>query len=71
MKKSTVETVRTIGLLSSVGFAFVLAVALGAGAGYWLDRWLGTSPWLFLVLFFLGVAAGILNVFRMVKSSGL
>jgi ATP synthase protein I len=71
VKKSTVETVRTIGLLSSVGFAFVLAVALGAGAGYWLDRWLGTSPWLFLALFFLGVAAGILNVFRMVRSSGL
>jgi ATP synthase protein I len=71
VKKSTVETVRTIGLLSSVGFAFVLAVAFGAGAGYWLDRWLGTSPWLFLALFFLGVAAGILNVFRMVRSSGL
>ena len=58
------ETLRTIGALSTVGFAFVLAVVIGAGFGYLLDGWLGTSPWLFLVFFFLGVAAGILNVFR-------
>jgi F0F1-type ATP synthase assembly protein I len=29
-----------------------------------LDSWLGTSPWLFLLGFFLGLAAGILNVYR-------
>lgn len=69
--KSTADTVKTIGILSSVGFAFVLAIALGAGFGLLLDRWLGTSPWLFLIFFFLGAIAGILNVFRMVKSSGL
>lgn len=58
------ETLRTIGALSTVGFAFVLAVLVGAGVGWLLDSWLGTSPWLFLVFFFLGLAAGILNVFR-------
>ena len=71
VSKSTAETARTIGILSSVGFAFVLAVVLGAGFGLLLDRWLGTSPWLFVVFFFLGAVAGTLNVFRMVKSSGL
>ena len=69
--KSTAETVRTIGILSSVGFAFVLAVVLGAGLGLLLDHWLGTTPWLFVIFFFLGAVAGTLNVFRMVKSSGL
>ena len=71
VSKSTAETARTIGILSSVGFAFVLAVVLGAGFGLLLDRWLGTSPWLFVVFFFLGAVAGTLNVFRMVKRSGL
>ena len=58
------RTVRTIGTLSAVGLSFVLAVIMGAGAGYVVDRWLGSSPWGFLLFFFLGVAAGILNVIR-------
>ena len=71
VSKATADTVRSIGILSSVGFAFVLAVVMGAGLGLLLDRWLGTSPWLFVICFLLGAVAGTLNVFRMVKSSGL
>jgi ATP synthase protein I len=63
--ESTGRTIRNIGAMSAVGFMFVLAVVIGAGAGYLLDSWLGTSPWLFLLFFFFGVAAGILNVYRM------
>ena len=64
MKGSLPETIRTIGALSTVGFAFVLAVVIGAWFGWLLDGWLGTGPWLFILFFFLGLAAGILNVFR-------
>jgi ATP synthase protein I len=35
-----------------------IAVAIGAGIGYLLDRWLGTSPWLLVVFLLFGVAAG-------------
>ena len=64
-KTSTlVETVRTLGPLTSVGISFVLAIVMGAGIGLALDRWLGTSPWGFLVFFAIGVVAGILNVYR-------
>ncbi len=56
--------VRTIGALSSVGLAFVLAVVIGAWFGWILDGWFGTSPVGFLVFFFFGLAAGILNVYR-------
>ena len=62
--KSMAETMRSWGPLSAVGFSFVLAIIIGAAAGYYLDEWLGTSPWLFLLFFALGLAAGILNVFR-------
>lgn len=58
------ETVRTLGPLTSVGISFVLAIVMGAGIGLGIDRWLGTSPWGFLVFFVIGVAAGILNVYR-------
>ena len=35
-----------------------------AGLGIVLDRWLGTTPWLLIVFFVLGCAAGFLNVYR-------
>ncbi|HSL24216.1 MAG TPA: AtpZ/AtpI family protein [Vicinamibacterales bacterium] len=59
-----IQTIKTIGALSTVGISFVLAIVLGVAAGYFLDRWLGTSPWLFLLGFVFGLAAGVLNVVR-------
>lgn len=40
------------------------AVLVGAGIGIVLDRWLGTSPWLLILFFLVGAAAGFLNVYR-------
>ncbi len=38
---------------------------LGGGiVGWLLDHWLGTLPWLTLVMLFLGFGVGIWNVFR-------
>jgi ATP synthase protein I len=62
------RTLRSLGALSAVGLSFVFAVIIGAALGYVLDRWLGTTPWLFLVCFFLGLAAGIRAVFHTVGS---
>ena len=42
----------------------VAAVIVGGAIGYGLDRWLGSTPWLFLLFFVLGFAAGVLNVMR-------
>jgi F0F1-type ATP synthase assembly protein I len=58
------ETMRTVGPLASVGISFVLAIVMGAAIGLGIDRWLGTTPWGFLIFFVIGVAAGILNVYR-------
>lgn len=63
-EKSLARQLRTIGALSTVGFSFVLAVVIGVAFGMWLDSTLGTSPWLFLLFAFLGIAAGIVNVYR-------
>jgi len=36
-----------------------------------LDRWLGTRPWGMIVMFFLGTAAGMLNVWRALTDQGM
>lgn len=63
-RKSLPDTVRTIGALSTVGFAFVLAIVLGVAFGLLLDRWFGTKPVFFFIFFVIGLAAGVLNVYR-------
>jgi ATP synthase protein I len=38
---------------------------LGGGiVGWLLDRWLGTAPWLMLILMFVGFAGGFISVMR-------
>ena len=53
------------GIGFRAGVEVVAALVVGAGLGIMLDRWLGTFPWLFLVLFVVGGAAGVLNVYRL------
>jgi ATP synthase protein I len=64
MTPTSKPSMGSIGALSAVGIAFVIAVLFGFLIGWALDRWLGTSPLFLIVFFFLGVAAGIANVVR-------
>jgi ATP synthase protein I len=61
---SMADSMRTIGALSTVGISFVLAILIAFACGYYLDKWLGTGPWLVLLFLGFGLAAGILNVYR-------
>ena len=67
MVSTSRQTIRLIGQLSTVGLSFVFAIVLGFAAGYFVDTRFGTAPWLSLVGFFLGVAAGVLNVYRVMQ----
>ena len=49
-----------------IGIELVVAIVVATGLGWAIDRWFGTRPWGMIVLFFLGVAAGMLNVYRAV-----
>jgi ATP synthase protein I len=55
------------GAAVQIGIELVAGVIGGALLGYALDRWLGTWPVLFLVLFFMGAAAGMLNAYRYLR----
>lgn len=53
---------------------FIAGVVVGAGLGWIIDRWLGTSPWGLIVFLLLGFGAGVLNVLRsagMVADAGI
>ena len=58
---------------SSFGKAFQLstelvsAVLVATIIGFILDNWFDTKPWLIIAFFFIGVAAGIINVIRSAK----
>ena len=56
-----------IGFGFRIGIELVVAIGVATGLGWAIDRWLGTRPWGIIVLFFLGVAAGMLNVYRAVS----
>src|SRR4030095_11527666 len=55
---------KALAELSSIGMTLVLATVIGLAIGYYLDRWLGTSPWLVMIGLGLGIAAGFVNFFR-------
>ena len=60
---------KSLGEVASIGITMVAATVIGLGAGYYGDRWLGTSPWLTLVGLLFGIAAVFVNLFRSVKAA--
>lgn len=50
-----------------VGVEMIAGVVGGGLIGYGLDFWLETWPLLFIVFFFLGAAAGMLNAYRHIR----
>ena len=53
-----------MGSAFKLGTELIAAVAVGTIIGFILDSWFDTKPWLMIIFFFLGTAAGILNVIR-------
>ena len=56
---------------STVGMALVSGMLVGGAIGYFLDKWLGTSPWLLFIFLIFGVIAGIKNAIHYMKKAGI
>lgn len=69
-KEGGVEAYKRLYLLMTVGIQIVVSIMIGLGIGFFLDKWLDTKPWFILIFIFFGVAAGFLNVYRMVVKEG-
>jgi ATP synthase protein I len=57
------QLIKSLGFLSGVGISLVVAILIGLAMGYYLDQWLGTSPWMLLLFLLFGVAAGFRNIY--------
>jgi len=58
---------RELAFFSSLGLSIAFSIFIGTFAGYYLDKWLGTHPWLMLIGFIFGVAAGFSNILLAIK----
>ncbi len=70
MKDDQASLWRQLAGLSSLGITFGASIAIGAFIGIVLDRWLETSPWLTILFFVFGVAAGFFNLLKDLKRWG-
>ena len=57
----------SLGKALKISTELVAAVVVGSTIGFILDNWFDTKPLLTICFFFMGVAAGILNVFKSAK----
>ena len=49
---------------SHLGITFVITFGIFLAGGYFLDNWLGTSPWLFAFSVFPGLGAGFYMLYK-------
>jgi F0F1-type ATP synthase assembly protein I len=56
-----------VGYYTSMGFILPAGAVVGSVGGWLLDARLHTSPWLTVILGFLGAAGGLIEVLRMLK----
>jgi len=57
------QLIKSLGFLSSVGISMVASCLIGLAMGYYLDKWLGTTPWMTLIFLGFGIVSGFRNVY--------
>ena len=70
VQRSGVAGGGALGAGLRIAIELVAALCVGLALGWIFDRVFGTKPWGLIVFFFLGVAAGMLNVFRAARNIG-
>jgi ATP synthase protein I len=53
-----------------IGAELLAALIVGVALGWTCDHFLGTRPWGLIAFFFIGAAAGIMNVYRATQKMG-
>ena len=61
---------RELGRYSALGLELAIAVVIGLAVGYYLDKWLGTDPWMTVIWMGIGFAAGVRSLYRAALRSG-
>ena len=61
------KSTSTLGWGLRIGSEMIAALLVGGALGWGLDGLIGTKPWFLLAGFFVGFAAGLVNVQRAIK----
>jgi len=61
------EFVRAMSFFLQIGVTIIACLAVGIFLGWFLDRLLGTSPWLMMVCTFMGIGAAFKSIFDFAK----
>jgi len=67
LKDNKRSNASSLGKALKISTELVAAVVVGSTIGFLLDSWFDTKPLLIICFFIMGVAAGILNVFKSAK----
>ena len=63
-KGSSKIDLKKIAGLSSLVLMLPSSIAVGLLFGYYLDKWLGTDPWLLITFLLLGIVSGFYSLLR-------
>ncbi|MGH9903257.1 MAG: AtpZ/AtpI family protein [Pyrinomonadaceae bacterium] len=61
------EVTRKSGMAYAAGLTIFFSLLIFLGAGWLLDRWLGTAPWLLVAGIVLGAAVGFYEFVRIIS----
>lgn len=61
---------RGVTIAVNMGYYLVGPIFGGLFLGYLLDRWLGTRPWLTVIMLFLGIAVGLIRTIQLALKMG-
>lgn len=67
MNEQRRQLIKSLGFLSGLGISLVAATLIGLAMGYYLDRWLGTNPWMTLIFLGFGIVAGFRNIYLLTE----
>lgn len=62
-EKQDNQGLKGVGQILSAGMTMAASVVAGYFGGNWLDGYFGTKPWLTIIMFLLGTAAGLKSLY--------
>jgi ATP synthase protein I len=65
-KEEKKRVFKDLRLYGSLGTEMAASVLIGTLLGYLADKWLGTRPWILIIGFVFGAAAGFRSIYRFV-----
>ena len=66
-KNDSREFMRAFSVIGTIGITIVGCLGIAIAIGWFLDRWLGSSPWFLLVFTLIGIGAAFKSIFDFAK----